>query len=158
MELNEGDIFFWSYPDTGHVSIFDRYHCKSRKAIVQNGMLIDTFWSSPSSEHRIDPDSVVLDFKGNLSTLEEIRAYEACYFRPEDIVDMRHSNQPRAKVYRRAEATRDVEVMRAEAARLTELCHAQIRRANSSLEWIERDLRLIDAGRSDEVLFPHIEG
>jgi hypothetical protein len=101
--MNDGDIYFWRYADEAGRSYSELYHCKSRKAVVIDGRLVDTFWSSSSDGTVLDPSRVVLEFKGNTANLRTIREWEVKYYDEQDVVDMRHSNSWRTEIYVKAD-------------------------------------------------------
>lgn len=115
ISFREGDIFSWRYkPEIEKKidSVTIAYWCKSRIAIYSDGVLYDTYWSSPR-EGRLDPDRVLLTFSGNARDMTAIPASERVFYRSEDIVDTRHANDRGAPVYIKPGCTRNAEWMRA---------------------------------------------
>lgn len=106
-DMREGDIFRWSWidPDQQNNSPFGDYHGKSRIAIFKDGTLYDTYWFF-TADGRLDPTEVTLTFWANIADLEEFRG-DATFYKAEDIVDLRHSNNSRGPVYLRKGATKD---------------------------------------------------
>jgi hypothetical protein len=148
--MRDGDIYFWRYAnEMGDHSM--TYHCKSRKAVVINGRLVDTFWSSPSEGHVVDPARCVLEFKGNKADLRQIREWEAKYYNDEDVVDMRHSNSSRAEVYVKANAKRSREAMLSHIETMRSEQESVIRSASYRLELLKQSEADIHAGKLDEV-------
>lgn len=149
--MNEGDIYFWRYADDVGRTTSDLYHCKSRKAVVVGGRLIDTFWSSGSDGTVLDPSRVVLEFKGNKSDLRTIREWEVKYYDEGDVVDMRHSNSYRAEIYVKATARRSRDAMLAHIANMRQEQESIIRSAQYRLELLERSAGDVEAGKLDDV-------
>ncbi len=149
--MHEGDIYFWRYADeVGRVASY-LYHCKSRKAVVVGGRLIDTFWSSSSDGTVLEPSRVVLEFKGNKSDLRPIREWEVKYYDEGDVVDMRHSNSSRAEIYVKATARRSRPAMLAHIANMKQEQESIIRGAQYRLELLEKSVGDVEAGKLDEV-------
>ena len=149
--MNDGDIYFWRYADDMGRNHSDLYHCKSRKAVVVNGQIIDTFWSCSSDGLVLDPSRVVLEFKGNKSDLRAIRAWEVKYYDEQDVVDMRHSNSSSAEIYVKAGALRSRDAMLAHIAEMKSEQASIIRCAEHRLELLGRSEADVNAGRLDEV-------
>ena len=145
--MNNGDIYFWSWKDSDK-----SYHCKSRKAIVKDGVLLDTYWWPP--DYTVTLDGVDLTYKGNIYLLDEIRHYDIEYYRPEDVVDMRHPNSSTAKVFVRAGAKRDALVMKEVARLQIERSQSEIRMATARIKWINEAIAAIDDGQLDSVDIP----
>lgn len=150
-DLNEGDVFFWSWKDLER-----SYHCYSRRAIVKDGRLIDTYWGDMTSDRAINSESVVLEFEGNLATLERINHWEARYYRREDVVDMRHPNATRAEVYVKPGAKRDGAIMRELGLYLIERAEGDIRMASHRIEMLKESLKRIDEGDLQSVDLPAV--
>ncbi len=148
--MTDGDIYFWSFKADA-MPEFMPYHCKSMKAIVVGGRLVDTFWSSAHDGYVIDPSRVDLDFKGNTADLRPINAWEAKYYDEADVVDMRHSNSSRAEVYVRADAKRSREAMLRHIASKIEEEESVIRCAEHRLEMLATARASVDAGQLDKI-------
>jgi hypothetical protein len=150
--LRDGDIYLWRWADPArdNAGMWGDYHCYSRIALVRNGQLFDTYWSS--DQKKLDPNQVVLTYLGNPTTdLNVIPHYQAVYYRPEDVVDTRHSNNSSAPVYIRAGAVRDATTMHLEVVRRIEDEKSTIRCAQAALTRLEADLELILSGKLEEV-------
>ena len=145
--MNEGDIYFWRYADESCANYSNLYHCKSRKAVVYKGRLIDTFWSSLSDGAVLDPSRVVLEFKGNKADLRTIREWEVKYYDAQDVVDMRHSNSSRAEIYVKAGALRSRDAMLKHIAEMEDA----IRSAKYRLELLAKSRADVMDGKLDEV-------
>lgn len=157
MEMKDGDIYFWRWKDDDRhrdCGPYRSYHCKSMKAICVRGMLIDTFWSDMSVEHSLNLDEVILTYKGNKETLVKISPHEASYYRPDDVVDMRHSNSTRGEVYIQPNAKRDPDIMRDIAKYQIECSESEIRVATNRIRRLEEILTAIDAGAIDALEIP----
>lgn len=149
--MNDGDIYFWRYADDIGRSYSELYHCKSRKAVVVNGRLIDTFWSSGSDGSVVDPSRVVLDFKGNTAELRLIREWEVKYYDEQDVVDMRHSNSMRAEIYVKKDARRSRDAMLKHITEMESEQESAIRSAKYKLELLTKSREAVKAGKLDEV-------
>lgn len=149
--MREGDVFFWRWKDGARLGTSSPYHCWSRIAVVGgDGKLRDTFWSD-NSDKLVPVDEVDLTFRGNIREMTKIPYYEAQFYREQDVVDMRHSNNSHAPVYVVPNAAKDPVVMRA-------LVLERIRNARQEVEYqtrlistLEHELSAIDEGRLHEV-------
>lgn len=150
--MRDGDIYFWKYADDVGRGYSDLYHCKSRKAVVINGRLVDTFWSDSNDGARLDPDSIVLEFKGNKADLRTIREWEVKYYDEQDVVDMRHSNSSRAEIYVKASALRSRDAMLEHIANMKREQESVINSATYKLELLDKSEADVKAGRLDEVI------
>lgn len=115
-DLREGNIYHWRWADPAKDSDcgpYRSYHCYSQMAVVTNGQLVDTYWHCSGGDSVLDPEAVTLTLLGNVNELVEIQRHDLPYYRHEDIVDMRHSNNLRGPIYRRREAKRDAATKRA---------------------------------------------
>lgn len=146
--MKEGDIFFWQWKNLeGRLM---PSHCCSHKAVFKRGVLRDTFWSG-NSEGALRLEDIETEYQGNIHQMTEISAPNTHYYRPQDIVDMRHSNHSRAPVYLKAGATRDPETMRAHAQYQIERSESEIRMAKDRIERLNEAVAKIDAGKLDKV-------
>jgi hypothetical protein len=154
IELVDGQIYRWQWRDeTRHkdgLRDWGTYHCKSRIAVVRNGMLIDTYWYGFSPEYAIKVEAVKLTFYGDESWPTLYPGNERYYDRA-DICDMRHANYSSAPIYLRPGAQRKdvavfqvIEELEAEAERLTRDAASKMKRAAEA-----RDL--LAQGKLDEV-------
>lgn len=153
-ELREGDIFDWRWADDAiHAKggSWGSYHCKSQRAVVKYGKLIDTYWFGGSENSVLKPENVTLTFLGNIADLDEISQWERPYYRSEDIIDMRHANNSSGPVYRRKGATKDTETIRAELAERRRQAEIDLRSAARRLADIAVHEHLLNEGRLDEV-------
>jgi hypothetical protein len=113
--MKEGDIYTWRYKPERYDAISrfkDPYWCRSRIAVVSNGSLEDTYWGPHSGYNRLNPDDLELTFQGNPADMQYIPYCEYVFYKPEDIVDLRHSNNAGAAVYVKPGKDRDAETMR----------------------------------------------
>lgn len=158
----EGDIFRWRWKDEklhGDSGPWRSYHCKSQIAIFHSGEFYDTFWLhcygdgwNFSSDRILRPDSITLEkHEGNYADMKRIRPYDAPYYRPEDIVDLRHSNDSNAPIYLRPGATRNAEVILEEIAYRRDRAEGEIRSAQHTIERLDAARALAEAGKLDEV-------
>ena len=149
--MRDGDIYFWRYADGLGRSHSELYHCKSRKAVVINGRLVDTFWSSSSDGTVLDPSRVVLEFKGNKADLRTIREWEVKYYDESVVVDMRHSNSSRAEIYVKADAQRSRDAMLKHIAAMEDEQESVIRSAKYKLELLAQSRADVIDGKLDAV-------
>lgn len=153
-DLREGDIYRWRWADQkrdADCGPFRSYHCKSQIAIVENGHLRDTFWSGGGSDGWLDPTQVILTFWANLADLNEISKHEAVYYRHEDVVDLRHSNNSRGPVYLRKGAERDAGTMLALIEDRLDKNRRDIEWAQRHIEQLTKDAEKVRAGKLNEV-------
>lgn len=148
--MTEGDIYFWRFKEDA-MPEFMPYHCKSRRAVVVGGRLVDTFWSSAHDGYVIDPSRVNLEFKGNKADLRPISASEVKYYDDADVVDMRHSNASRAEVYVKAGAQRSRDAMMRHITSMIDEEESKIKCAKHRLEMLATAMASVDAGELDKV-------
>ena len=152
--LREGNIYRWQWKDDARDSDrgpYRSYHCKSQIAVVKNGRLLDTFWSGYEESSLLRREDVILTFWANVDDLAVIHHYQTPYYRPQDIVDLRHSNNSNGPVYLRKGAERDADTM-------LKVVSERIEESNREIVWHQRQLEefakfqeLIRAGKLDEV-------
>lgn len=145
--MRDGDIYDWEWkeePDTAQP-----YWCYSRRAVVRNGKLVDTYWGRTEPKS-VTPEKVNLTFVANFDDLEEIGEWKIRYYKTSDIVDMRHANSSNAKVYRRKGAKRDPETMIQHAQDSIRECEAQIQSDQRQIDFLKRAISLVEAGKIDE--------
>jgi len=152
-ELKEGDIYRWRWSDPALDSKcgpFEAYHCCSQMAVVRNGRLMDTFWHGFDNKV-LDPSKVILTLLGNTAELVEIRPCDIAYYRREDIVDMRHSNNSHGPIYRRKDAERDADTMLELIEHRIEQSRREIEFANRCIDQLTRDAENVRSGKLSEV-------
>jgi len=153
--FREGDIFDWRWADQardGYSGPFGSYHCYSRRAVVKDGRLVDTYWPArPTDKSFLEPSTVTLTLIGNINELTTIPASEKPYFRDGDVIDMRHSNHQSAPVYIRAGVKRNPDAIRAEIARRRADAKRDIGTATWRLEQLAVADHQLSAGRLDEI-------
>lgn len=147
--MRDGDIYFWRWKDD--IDRYMPYHCCSQKAIVKNGVMVDTFWGQSVSNKVLRPDEVVSEFKGNVDEMMEIRHYETDCYRREDIIDMRHSNDSRAPIYVKRGTPRDQKTMKEAIEYRIEKRRSEIHSAEWAIERLQQDLEKVNAGQLDDV-------
>lgn len=145
--MRDGDIFRWSWkPELGREDYgpYGDYHCTSQFAVFENGVLRDTFWGLGMDARRLDRDQVVLRHLGNRYDMTKIESWEIPYYRREDIVDTRHSNDSRAPIYLKSGAQKSADAMLkhaheklAEAEREKEFQERQMERYSTDISNIE---------------------
>jgi len=156
--MRDGDVYRWRFTDDelekrGGAGPYKAYHCRSRIAIARNGVLYDTYWGDTSDDRVIGPENIVLELQGNLYDMTPISKYDLMYYRPEDIVDMRHSNSFSAKIYVQPGAKRDAETMRRYAQDKITEARRKIESAIHDVERYGGDLKMIELGCLDQVHF-----
>lgn len=150
--MKDGDIFHWTFKgENVQHGPFGSYHCCSQIAVFENGVLRDTYWSAGGSCRTVDPAKVNLTYRGNKRKMTEIRESVIQFYRPEDVVDMRHSNNSRAPIYIKPGAERDAETMRENIRWKIERCKSEINSANRRIEMLHEDLAKIEAGDLNKV-------
>jgi hypothetical protein len=158
--MREGDICKWKWkPELGRNNWgeFGDYHCKSQVAIVHEGIPLDTYWmnfgssfkqegwaDSRSGAHSVCTNSADFELIANLQDLEEIRHGDEIYYRRSEIVDLRHTNSSSAPVYKRAGATKSLDVMRELLDKKIQGCDDQIRSAEHAKQrYLEQREKLV---------------
>ena len=70
------------------------YHCKSRIAVYEKGVLRDTYWSLRGSDDHVltDLDRYDLRFLGNLNDYERAEYGNWLYYDDADVLNLNHSN------------------------------------------------------------------
>lgn len=109
----ENDVYRWHWKDGQKPMI----GCYAHLAVFHNGKLRDTYWHDWSHSSAIDLEKVDLTLLGNIDDCEVIRAWDAKYYAPADIIDMNHLNNSNAPIYLKRGAAKSQEWMlyRAEA-------------------------------------------
>ena len=110
--MQDGDIFRWRYKSpVGR----EPYWCKSCIALVQDGRFADTYWTSGNGSSWTEKDALELldlEYLGNFSNLEKVSEYESKFYKRENIVDLRHSNnRSQENIFKRVGSQRDQVVM-----------------------------------------------
>lgn len=148
--MREGDIYRWRWADEARdrdCGPYGSYHCCSQWAVVRDGRLIDTFWHGNDNKV-LDPASVNLTFVAHSDDLVEIRSYDIPYYRREDIVDMRHSNNSSGPIYLRKGTKRDANTMMEHVEQKTKDAQYALR---SAAETINRMNEIAEKIRRDEL-------
>lgn len=157
-QFKEGDIFSWRWtPEEGRKRQNDCgstvYWCKSQIAIFHNDRLRDTYWYDGSnSAYILELDKVEITFLGNPENMKTIYDGEQVFYRREDIVDMNHANNSRAKVYVKAE--RDLETMRLYYREQAERFERESRMALDRIADCQNAIAAIDRGELTGSYFP----
>ncbi len=153
--MREGDIYRWRWADDAldrDHGPYRAYHCFSQRAVVENGLLRDTFWSA-TGKTRLDPDTVILTLVGNSNDMTKIRESEARYYRGKDVVNMRHSNDSRAPIYLQPGAEKDRDTMLEYIRRERDQADSDARFAASKIERMDGLEKMVIAGNLDDVHF-----
>jgi hypothetical protein len=155
--LRDGNVYSWRWllDDKRHAdnAPYRSYHCRSQIAEVWNGALYDTFWTGHSYEHRLSEADVILTFRGNINEMTPISEWQLHYYRPDDIVDMRHSNNSGAPIWLKPGAVRDAERMREWAEYERQNALSAIQSAEHKLSRFNDALALIEKGALADVNF-----
>lgn len=139
IKINEGDYFRWSYKS--HIlkkrSLYiDPYWCKSQIATARNGRLVDTYWSTNSSNTSWSFEDAIKDLDLKLIANEEDMV-EPCrdpkYYDPKDVFDIRHANLSRGGIYIRKGAKPSKIVM-------VDLILFKINEENNNIKWANQEL------------------
>lgn len=151
--LKEGDIFTWRFKPEIETKrrqyTSDPYHCRSRIAIVKDGILQDTFWYSGSDNSTLHQEEVDLTFQGNPADMTVIPKYDRVFYRPEDIVDMNHPNNSGAPVYVKAGKGRDPETIKQYFEYVIERAESDKRSADWKIEKCREALEAVARGEID---------
>lgn len=145
-ELIDGQIYRWSWLDADFGepgAPRDPYWCRSRIAVVRNGRLVDTYWSS--LDHPIDAAKVWLELIGD-EKWPQLRAGEEVRYDSADICDMRHSNNSRGPIYVRPGAPLNRAAMLAVLAQREADARSDIKVAEWRIEEIAKNRALIESG------------
>ncbi len=151
MDIKKGDIFEWRYKDEKKHSDYLNYWCCTRTALANDTHLVDIYWGDNSGSRGIETFENALlkwDLKliANIDDLEKIEDWQNVYYRPEDIVNLNHSNNSRGNVYRRKGSTRNRKVMSEYAMRCLEGYRYKVESATRSV--LEYEIKLAEI--SDE--------
>jgi hypothetical protein len=153
--MREGDIYNWRWADSekhADSANFRNYHCKSCIAEFDGKALTDTFWGSRTDGSWLNPEDVDLTLLGNKNDMTVLTDRPE-FYRPEDLVSMKHSNNSGAPIYLKAEAKRNAEVMRDLLRRKQEEKRYAIRSATQDLERLAVAERDIENGLIDKLYF-----
>jgi hypothetical protein len=140
--MKENDIFRWHWKPG---SSWD-YHCRSNIAVFVNGGLRDTFWYDWKTRSWLEPEAVDLEFLGNIDECETITPWRIPYYRPADIIDMRHSNDGRAPIYLKRSASKDQAMMLEHAEEKERQAYCDKDRAERAIAEWEDKIRRIKEG------------
>lgn len=154
--MKEGDIYSWRWRDDDRhadCAPYRSYHCKSRLAVVRNGTLFDTYWFGYDQNSMLRPDDVILTLLGNASDMSKIRSWDVAYYKPADVVDMRHSNNSSGPIYLKSGATRDRNAMLTTAVARREEAISQRDSAAREIERMDEIVKLIEINALDKVYF-----
>ena len=147
--MKDGDIFSWEWkPEMGRP--YGDYHCKSQIAVFDGTTLRDTFWSN-AYDGALDPAQVDLTYRGNKHEMTTILERDEPFYRHEDLVIMRHSNDSNAPTYLKAGAVKDAERMREETQHALDRAISDKRSAEFRIERYQEALSAIARGDLDKV-------
>ncbi|MDU8914048.1 hypothetical protein [Aestuariicoccus sp. MJ-SS9] len=147
--MREQDVYRWQWKDDhNHLA---SYCCYSQICVVWKGELYDTYCGVLTERSRLNQDEVEIEFLGNQDDMIKLLAGSENYYRPEDVVDMRHPNNRRAPIYLKRGAERDADVMLAWALNAIEENQMQARAAQNRIKALQDAVKLIESGRLEEV-------
>lgn len=106
-ELRDNDICHWVWKK-GRELIVGQY---SHIAVFHEGKLRDTYWFDWKTQSSLDLDRILVSVVGNIDDCTEIKVWDAVYYAPSDIIDMRHPNNSNAPIYLKNGAERSQEWM-----------------------------------------------
>lgn len=150
-DIKDGQIYRWRWADKERGvdnAPYRSYHCKSQIAVVKNGRLYDTFWSS--YDDWLERGKVDLTLLCDESWTR-ISDYQIPLYDRQDIADTRHSNDHRAPIYLRPGAMKSAASILEEITYREEKAQGDIRHAKWALEKLAADRKLIAEGKIDEV-------
>ncbi|RYH07616.1 hypothetical protein [Tropicimonas sp. IMCC6043] len=147
--MRERDIYKWRWKDEHDREV--PYCGYSQLCVVWKGGLYDTYCGVLSERSRLDPNAVEIEFLGNEDDMIKLLAGIENYYRPEDVVDMRHPNNPRAPIYLKRGAERNAGIMLAWALTEIEKNHARIRASQNRIKALHHAVTQIESGRLDDV-------
>ena len=154
--MREGDIYSWRWKDVAKdadCAPYRSYHCKSQIAVYDGKSLLDTFWGSgPTDNSYLNPDNVILTLLGNKNDMTVLKD-RPDFYRSEDIVSMKHSNDSRAPIYLKAGASRDADTMRKLLNHKRSEAERKIRSATSDLEHLAVAAHKLENGQIDKLYF-----
>jgi hypothetical protein len=153
--MREGDIYSWRWADSdkhADSAAFRNYRCKSCIAEYDGKSLTDTFWTSRTDGSWLNPDDVALTLLGNKNDMT-VLADRPEFYRREDLVSMKHSNNSGAPIYLKAGAKRNADVMRGLLHRKQEEKRYAIRSATQDLERLALAERDVENGLIDKLCF-----
>lgn len=152
-EIRDGDVFRWRYkePPSGRF-VSDPYWAKSCIAIAKKGRLVDTYWGGDfqdSAYWRFEDaiEKLDLTFLGNLDDYEQ-RQDEPRLYRPEDVMDIRHSNLSSGGLYFRKGAQYAREHMLAECKQRIAQTENDVRFYTDKLNRLKASLARLEAGET----------
>lgn len=135
----ENDIYRWFWKD----GIRPPVGCYAYLAVFVDGGLRDTYWHDWKTQSWVGVDRVELTLLGNIDDCEEIRRHQVPYYRPEDIIDMRHSNSSSAPIYLKKSASKDQATILEYAEEKERQAYADKGRAERAIvEWEEKIRRI----------------
>jgi len=152
-EIQDGDIFRWSYAHEKDAHGAYAYWCKSRIAVAGNGVLHDTYWglgrdqSSHSWSYDVAVESLLLERIGNFNDFEKAPEYRAPYFADADILNLNHPNAPRGNFYTRKGAEPCRKRMLEHACSKLRDAQSKLHSAAYGVEFAARQIQKIEDGR-----------
>ncbi|NTJ67576.1 hypothetical protein G6M50_06330 [Agrobacterium rhizogenes] len=142
MTPRENDIYSWAWKD-GKAPIVG---CYAHLAVFAAGALRDTYWHDWRTQSCLDLERVELTLLGNIDDYREIYRWEAVYYDPADIIDMRHANNSNAVMYLRKTATKSQKWMLARAEEAFAEAHRAKSKAERDIAELQDKLKKIRAG------------
>ncbi len=143
MKIKLNDIYRWSYSSDYIKGRFEPYWAVSRYGICcaySDGELYieDTFWGCGDNrrfcQEDIDNGHIELVYLGNFNELGKLTDNPE-YYKPEDIVNLNHSNSSSNNIYLRKGAARDVNCIK-------ELIKSSIESQEMKIQSLQRTVEL----------------
>ena len=153
ISLKDGDIYFWSFKEVDLDRGYEfTYWCKSRKAVVWDGRIIDTYWNTlGSDDYIVHPNEVNLEYQGNTNEMTVIDRWETEYYTPDNIVSMAHPNNSGGPIYLKPGSKKNVKVMTEYLKRKIDEANSEIRSRTREIQRVKDKLILLGNGKIDEV-------
>ena len=152
-ELKDGQIYRWRWADDKRDSDrgqYRSYHCRSQIAIVQDGMLIDTYWTYLSSEHSLNIGDVQIALVADTSW-PTINKWDLPYYDDSDVIDTRHPNSGNAPIYLKPGATRSKQAIIDAIDYRVQQAEQNIQSSQYDLERLAQKRALAEEGKLDEI-------
>ncbi len=143
-ELQEGDIYRWEWIDPPD---HEPYWGKTQRALVINGKLFDLFrvhhgsrfieggWGpSCSRDDALPVDDIHITLIANINHMNEIPHGDEKYYDPDDVIDLRNSNNSLAPLYTRNGAVKS-------AKKIEERIRDKLNKAESDREFLDRKIK-----------------
>ena len=121
----EGDIFYWSWNDRKlnteacklQLQAGTLYWCCSMIGVVENDILVDTYWHEGSNHNKCFPkeyveDNIDVTFITNKEDIVKADPCERAYYLDEDCINLNHPNSSSGNFYIRKGAKKNLDKMK----------------------------------------------